>query len=600
MILPKSDDEFWVFTKEGASRNSDLFLLNSNNKTFTNYRLLTGVAPPLKGKFIQNGMIDSEGLIWLSTTKGLIQFDWKNEKFETYYINSEFKEFNIISTVSEIDANQLLVGTYEQGLFIFDKKRKTFSKFQLFYKNNTSANNKILPNNNVAEIIPLEDGIFLVSTFNGLAFIETERQISSHFHKKNGLSNIEFNRMASYVDDGGNIYIGGVNGFDVFKMKDLIWQKPLKKPLVSRFFKYDSKTKNETEQFEQLDFKQSIQIQPSVLQFGFDFSLPEYADTENHLFQTWLEGWENDFGELTENSSVDYFRLPAGNYKLHIRSTDNMGSASAEDLVIPIHVQQVFYKTWWFIGLCIASLIGGILFLAKRRIEKIKEEEQRQKELQLIEQRFTELELKTVRLQLNPHFMFNALGAIQHYIDNNNKRLAINYLADFARLMRLFLESSKKRFVTLADELELIQLYVSLEQMRFEDKFDVDFRIDETIDPDTVELPSLLLQPFIENAINHGLYHKKEKGLLSIGVQSEDNDHLQIIIEDDGIGRSRATEIKKQSLRKHKSRGTEIVLERLEALNASGEILLELSVDDAFVNQEDCGTRVTLSITDTD
>ena len=245
-------------------------------------------------------------------------------------------------------------------------------------------------------------------------------------------------------------------------------------------------------------------------------------------------------------------------------------------------------------------MIGGILFLAKRRIEKIKEEEQRQKELKLIEQRFTELELKTVRLQLNPHFMFNALGAIQHYIDNNNKRLAINYLADFARLMRLFLESSKKRFVTLADELELIQLYVSLEQMRFEDKFDVDFRIDETIDPDTVELPSLLLQPFIENAINHGLYHKKEKGLLSIGVQSEDNDHLQIIIEDDGIGRSRATEIKKQSLRKHKSRGTEIVLERLEALNASGEILLELSVDDAFVNQEDCGTRVTLSITDTD
>ena len=166
--------------------------------------------------------------------------------------------------------------------------------------------------------------------------------------------------------------------------------------------------------------------------------------------------------------------------------------------------------------------------------------------------------------------------------------------------MRLFLESSKKRFVTLADEMEMIQLYVSLEQMRFEHKFEVNYEIDKDIDPDVVELPSLLLQPFIENAINHGLYHKKEKGLLSIGIQSEDEDHIQIIIEDDGIGRARATEIKKQSLRKHKSRGTEIVQERLEALNASGDVMLELTVNDAFVNQEDCGTRVVLSITDGD
>ena len=600
MILPKSKGEFWVFTYEWETKNSDLFLLDSNNKTFTNYRLLTGVTPPLQGKSIYNGMTDSEGLIWLASTNGMIRFDAKNEKFKTFFINPEFKDFNAIGTIHEMNPNQLMVGVYKQGLFLFDKKEETFSKFKFSQKNNSITNNKMLPNNFVAGILPVEDHNFLVSTFNGLAYIDTERETSSHFYKKNGLSNNEFNRIAHYIDDGGNIYLGGVNGFDVFKMDDLKSQKTLKKPLVTSFYKYDSKTENETVQFEQLNFEKPIQIQPNVLQFGFDFMLPDYSDTENNLFQTWLEGWENDFGELTNATSVKYFRLPAGNYKLHIRSKDVMGNSSQEDLVIPIHVQQVFYKTYWFLALCLASLIGGILFLAKRRIEKIKEEERRQKELRLIEQRFTELELKTVRLQLNPHFMFNALGAIQHYIDNNNKRLAINYLADFARLMRLFLESSKKRFVTLADEMEMIQLYVSLEQMRFEHKFDVNYEIDKDIDPDEVELPSLLLQPFIENAINHGLYHKKEKGLLSIEVQSDDEDHIQFIIEDDGIGRTRAAEIKKQSLRKHKSRGTEIVQERLETLNASGEVVLELSVNDAFVNQEDCGTRVVLSITDMD
>ena len=600
MIIPKSDGEFWIATFEWETKNTDLFLLDTHNNKFTNYKLLTGVTPPLQGKRILNGLKDSEGIIWLASNKGMVMFDAKNETFETYYINPEFEAFNIIGTIQEIDSNQLMVGVYEQGLFLFDKKEKAFSKFRFTQKNNSITTNKILPNNFVAGIVPVEDDNFLVSTFNGLAYIESDRQTSSHFFSENGLSNNEFNRMSHYVDAGKNIYIGGINGFDVFKIEDLKNKKTLKKTLVTSFFKYDGDTEKEMVQFEKLNFDQPIQIQPNILQFGFNFMLPEYANIDNHLFQTWLEGWENNFGDLTKSTSVNYFRLPAGDYKLHIRSKDNLGNSSLQDLIIPIHVQQVFYKTYWFLGLCLASLIGGILFLTKRRIEKIKEEQRRQKELRLIEQRFTELELKTVRLQLNPHFMFNALGAIQHYINNNDKRLAINYLADFARLMRLFLESSKKRFVTLADEMEMIQLYVSLEQMRFDHKFEVNYKIAENIDPDEVELPSLLLQPFIENAINHGLYHKKEKGLLSIGVQSDDENHIQFIIEDDGIGRTRAADIKKQSLRKHKSRGTEIVQERLETLNASGEILLKLTVNDAFVNQEDCGTRVVLSITDGD
>ena len=279
---------------------------------------------------------------------------------------------------------------------------------------------------------------------------------------------------------------------------------------------------------------------------------------------------------------------------------DDRGNSSAEELIIPIKVKPFFYETWWFYFLAFLFIFGFVGVLIKRKINRRRKKEQEEIERKENQRRFLELELKTLRLQLNPHFMFNALGAIQFYIKNNESRLAINYLADFARLMRLFLESSKNKYVSLEDELELLKLYVSLEQMRFDNKFEVVYGIDESLDLGMIEIPSLLLQPFVENAINHGLRHKKTFGLLTIKmIFEEENETLICVIEDDGIGRKRAAEIKTQSLKKHKSRGTQIIEERLATFKASGEIELEIKTEDVNVIEtalEDCGTRVTLTI----
>ncbi|MDO8367544.1 MAG: histidine kinase, partial [Saprospiraceae bacterium] len=212
-------------------------------------------------------------------------------------------------------------------------------------------------------------------------------------------------------------------------------------------------------------------------------------------------------------------------------------------------------------------------------------------------QRFAELELKALQSQMNPHFIFNSLGAIQYFIRSDRTQEADGYLTKFAQLMRLFLESSKNKYITLAEEIRLLKLYVELEKMRFEGRFEAKFSVEKNIDTDEVEIPSMLLQPFVENAINHGLFHKKEKGLLQIKVTANGSKEIHCIVEDDGIGREAAGALREQSLKNYKSRAMQIVHERLEALSHVEGYEVKIEVNDLrHPDGGPAGTRVTLTI----
>ena len=492
-----------------------------------------------------------------------------------------------------------MIGTQGEGLFCFDKKTEIFSKFTVKDEAGflQKKSHQIFSNNNIAGIIKATENEYIVSTFFGLTYLNMKEKTSRNYYQKDGFGNNEFNRLAHFKDDENNIYLGGINGFDVFKIEDLAERKTHPAPVVTRFFNFVEGMDKARNQYSKLDFSKTLVIEPETVFFGFDFMLPNYFNPENNTFQTYLEGWETDFNPPTSIPSVQYYRLPPGDYLLRVKGMDDRGNSSAKDLVIPIKVKPYFYKTWWFYLLIFFSVFGILGYYIERRIRQRKVIEKEEIERKENQRRFLELELKTLRLQLNPHFMFNALGAIQFYIKNNESRLAINYLADFARMMRLFLESSKNKYVSLEDELELLKLYVTLEQMRFDNKFDVVYEIDDSLDLVMVEIPSLLLQPFVENAINHGLRHKTTQGLLTLKmIFEEENDTLIIVIEDNGVGRKNAAKIKARSLKKHKSRGTQIIEERLATFNASGEIKLEVKTEDVNEMIEDCGTRVTMTI----
>lgn len=193
-----------------------------------------------------------------------------------------------------------------------------------------------------------------------------------------------------------------------------------------------------------------------------------------------------------------------------------------------------------------------------------------------------ELELRALQMQMNPHFVFNALNSIQSYVMNQDTLTANMYLSKFSRLIRLFLDSSRSKFIPLAEEIKLLTLYIELEKIRFESKFDFEIIVDPSVNK-YIEIPTMILQPFIENAINHGLRYKHQKGLLSIRFYKELG-YLICKIEDDGVGRRNAEKIQGKSSKGYKSQGLKITTERLTTYNKINDANIVFSIKDRIEN----------------
>jgi PAS domain S-box-containing protein len=193
-----------------------------------------------------------------------------------------------------------------------------------------------------------------------------------------------------------------------------------------------------------------------------------------------------------------------------------------------------------------------------------------------------ELELRALQMQMNPHFIFNALNSIQSYILNQDTATANLYLTKFSRLIRLFLESSRSKFIPLFEEINLLTLYIELEKLRFDNKFEFEILFEGRVDKN-IEIPTMILQPFIENAINHGLRYKQQKGLLSIKFYKEKN-YLICTIEDDGVGRKNSEIIKDKPIEGYKSQGLKITAERLITYNKINDANIVFSVRDRIEN----------------
>ncbi|EAR02194.1 histidine kinase [Maribacter sp. HTCC2170] len=204
------------------------------------------------------------------------------------------------------------------------------------------------------------------------------------------------------------------------------------------------------------------------------------------------------------------------------------------------------------------------------------------------------LALKSLRSQMNPHFIFNALNSVNNYIAKSDERSANRYLSEFSTLMRAVLENSEEDFIPLSKELELLRLYVKLEHSRFPDKFDYNINIDETIDVDSYQIPPMLLQPYIENAIWHGLRYKEEKGHLNINIEYQDKNSIKISIEDDGIGREKSAALKTQNQKKQKSKGMGNISKRISILNDMYKDKVDVHISD--LSEDGKGTRVLFTL----
>ena len=196
---------------------------------------------------------------------------------------------------------------------------------------------------------------------------------------------------------------------------------------------------------------------------------------------------------------------------------------------------------------------------------------------------------------MNPHFIFNTLSSIQSFITKNDSKDAVYYLSKFSKLMRATLENTKKQRIPIKDEIESLQLYMDLEKLRLNNKFDYHIIINDEIDTLFEEIPPMLIQPYIENAIWHGISHKTGSGIIKLTFKLENENLLKCEIEDDGVGRKKAREMKKET-RKKKSLGMTITKERLEIINSLKDTKLSVNIIDLIDNNIPTGTKIELFI----
>lgn len=247
------------------------------------------------------------------------------------------------------------------------------------------------------------------------------------------------------------------------------------------------------------------------------------------------------------------------------------------------------------LGLCVALFYIHQIRL-KKRAELAEIQLRKTQETLRLERRLGQAELKAIRSQMNPHFLFNAFNSIQEYIILNERELASDYLGKFADLMRMFLDQSRQKTISLENEVEALKLYLELEKIRFEDALQVEFIEDENVDTSQIQIPPMLIQPFVENSLKHGLATKI--GLKKIEVSfSKNQQYLTCIVKDNGVGRKQSALINKQKMKQHKSFATSATQNRIELLNIGKEHEINIKIIDLqTIDKQAIGTQVEINI----
>ncbi len=329
------------------------------------------------------------------------------------------------------------------------------------------------------------------------------------------------------------------------------------------------------------------------------FSARGFSGRDTLVFAYKLDGIDNDwvsvqFSMMDERFNMAlYSNLRPGTYKFRVkvkRGNEDWRSKQAELVII---IKSPFWQTWWFWTAVIAGLGLIIGFILWWRIKAVKKKE---REKFAHEKQILELEAKALRAQMNPHFIFNSLNSIKSLIQQNENEKSIVYLTTFSKLIRNLFNSADKKEISLYDEMETCKLYLQLEAMRFDTKFSYAVNVDENIDLKSIQVPALIIQPFIENAIWHGIVPGNNGGQVSLNVLRKAS-VIEIIIDDDGIGREASAQNKSASGLAHQSKGVNLTQSRLELDNLLKQRQAKLEIiDKKDENGIASGTKVIISI----
>lgn len=523
---------------------------------------------------------DSQGRIWIGTyLGGLYRLEGKSVVRVNETLGMTADSF---FGICEDNEGRLYFGSLD-GLFIYDEKKKE--------KVDRLTEAEGLNSDLIYCMVMDRPKEFLwIGTNQGLtrldlkAYAKDGTKAVTLFGKEEGFSGVETNSNGAYLDPDGNMWFGTVNGLIRYSPDKILQNKTYTKTNITgiRLFYKDTALAPGTE------------LSYSENNISFEYVGICLTSPRRVHYKYMLAGFDTGWSPFTLERVARYSNLQPGTYTFRVVSANNEGLLNPDPAEFTFTIETPVWKRPWF-WLLLTGVSVVILSLAiVYRIRQIKTREKADSEVKVA---LARNELKALRAQMNPHFVFNSLNSIQHFILTNKSTDAGKYLNKFARLMRVILNNSEKSVITLREEMEYLQLYLDLEEMRFENKFSWKIRVEEDVDIDYFEIPAMLLQPYVENAILHGLTPKKEPGHLQIDIRLQQNT-LICSITDDGIGREKARELRQLSKRKdHQSLGMKITHDRLELINHLNGSNLSLTITD--LRRDDgspAGTRVDIFI----
>jgi signal transduction histidine kinase len=284
-----------------------------------------------------------------------------------------------------------------------------------------------------------------------------------------------------------------------------------------------------------------------------------YRSNKKLIYKYMLIKEEDTLSSITSNREVEFLSLHHGKYLFLVTAKNSSGIWSESPAAFSFIIQPAWWQTGWFRFLLLVSLGAGVLFFYRSKVKKLKREFE-------TERRQASLQLTAMRAQMNPHFIFNVMNSIRNYMQNHDMKSAEKYLTSFSKLVRYTLDNSEVQEVTLEEELQALRNYAELEMQRFENGFEYHVTCEAGIDTKETMLLSMLLQPFVENSIKHGINQMEKGGKILIDIRKQ-NDSVFIAIEDNGVGIQEAKRRNESENESHISHGTELIFERIKAYN---------------------------------
>ncbi|MBC8753911.1 histidine kinase [Kordia sp. YSTF-M3] len=503
--------------------------------------------------------------LYIGTVEGFFVFDEQLQQSEITYNGDSIA----VISITQSKDNTLWVSTFKNGIFeIKDTKVVT----------NYNTSNGLLSNN--TGVLQCDGHQLWITTEKGIQLLNMDTRVFQNLTRKNGIPSYRISDIE--ILENSVLFSSNFGIFGLYK--DKVFKAPQRE-----YIYFTDIIVNEISQ----PIKPSYTLNYNENKIRFNFNVNGFQSAINTRYEYRLLGLDSTWRNLKEQINyVNYSSLPSGNYTFQVKIVDQADTLES----IAFSIATPIWKRWWFF-LLVISVVGIIIysiFTSKIRKLKIKQNEILQKEI--VNKQLVLSQLENLRSQMNPHFIFNALNSIQEYIVLNEKELASSFLIKFSRLIRIYLEHSRESEVTLSQELNALNIYLELEKNRFEDLLDYSIQVSKNINSNEIKIPSLFIQPYVENALKHGLLHKKKDRMLKIDFyMNETKDVLFCEVTDNGIGVEASKELNKNRQPLHRSFATSANERRVALLNTNRD--LKITVSTTPLNPETkTGTKVVITL----